>query len=294
MRKAFTLIELLVVIAIIAILAAILFPVFAQAKEAAKKTACLSNMKQQGLGAMMYAGDVDDALPATGYYDVCNSLNADGVTYSQGGSVIAHGLFAYPIAIQPYTKNKDIFSDPGDTQKVGLASTAANPGNCFQSQLINAGYMTAAEFGKLSVADMAKRFPLSYGGNYYLSKYYTFTYNANGTVGATGNPGVYGGRNYTSFASPANVFFSTEWTGAGWYLDPGYANTSSDRWRTSARHTGGRTWTFSDGHAKFLKDPSPYKADGVTLKTESDLILEYQGRGIYTDPNATSNVPGQQ
>lgn len=65
--KAFTLIELLVVIAIIAILAAILFPVFAQAKAAAKKTACLSNTKQLGLAAMMYMGDSDDVYPI-GYY----------------------------------------------------------------------------------------------------------------------------------------------------------------------------------------------------------------------------------
>ena len=62
MRKAFTLIELLVVIAIIAILAAILFPVFAQAKEAAKKTSCLSNTKQLDLGVILYANDYDDVL----------------------------------------------------------------------------------------------------------------------------------------------------------------------------------------------------------------------------------------
>ena len=61
-RRGFTLIELLVVIAIIAILAAILFPVFAQAKEAAKKTSCLSNLKQVGLAAVMYGGDNDDTL----------------------------------------------------------------------------------------------------------------------------------------------------------------------------------------------------------------------------------------
>ncbi|MCE9560024.1 MAG: prepilin-type N-terminal cleavage/methylation domain-containing protein [Armatimonadetes bacterium] len=64
MRKAFTLIELLVVIAIIAILAAILFPVFTQAKSAAKGTTCLSNMRQLGVGMMMYINDNDSTYPA--------------------------------------------------------------------------------------------------------------------------------------------------------------------------------------------------------------------------------------
>lgn len=64
MKKAFTLIELLVVIAIIAILAAILFPVFAQAKSAAKKSVCLSNLKELGLAFFMYAGDNEDNFPA--------------------------------------------------------------------------------------------------------------------------------------------------------------------------------------------------------------------------------------
>ncbi|HOJ20148.1 MAG TPA: prepilin-type N-terminal cleavage/methylation domain-containing protein [Armatimonadota bacterium] len=62
-RKGFTLIELLVVIAIIAILAAILFPVFARARENARKTTCLSNLKQIGSGLLMYVQDYDESLP---------------------------------------------------------------------------------------------------------------------------------------------------------------------------------------------------------------------------------------
>src|ERR1700716_4080994 len=91
MKRAFTLIELLVVIAIIAILAAILFPVFAQAKLAAKKTSDLSNLKQIGLGTKIYLSDYDDTLyphrfncPGPGASAVCqayvDTTRASGLT----------------------------------------------------------------------------------------------------------------------------------------------------------------------------------------------------------------------
>ncbi len=105
-HRAFTLIELLVVIAIIAILAAILFPVFAQAKVAAKTTVCLSNFKQIGLGMVMYATDHDDGMP---------HVNQGG-TVSQGviGWGYGHPDMIWAELTQPYMKNWQILRCPMD------------------------------------------------------------------------------------------------------------------------------------------------------------------------------------
>jgi prepilin-type N-terminal cleavage/methylation domain-containing protein/prepilin-type processing-associated H-X9-DG protein len=96
-RSAFTLIELLVVIAIIAILAAILFPVFAQAREKARQATCLSNLKQLGTAQMMYTQDYDE-------------------TYPQAYQSLADGSGDWPwyLGLQPYIKNTAIFRCPSD------------------------------------------------------------------------------------------------------------------------------------------------------------------------------------
>jgi prepilin-type N-terminal cleavage/methylation domain-containing protein/prepilin-type processing-associated H-X9-DG protein len=127
-RAAFTLIELLVVIAIIAILAAILFPVFAQAKLAAKKTADLSNLKQLGVATLLYLGDNDDNLFT--HNDPCLDASNNPVNCSQymnGSNVapLAIGLvspdgadtrsllkFYWIYKLQPYAKNYDVFKSP--------------------------------------------------------------------------------------------------------------------------------------------------------------------------------------
>ncbi len=90
--RAFTLIELLVVIAIIAILAAILFPVFAQAKTAAKKTSALSQVKQLGTGLQIYLGDNDDVMPYVGQGGTSSMYRSD-----------------YWVNLFPYVKNSDLF-----------------------------------------------------------------------------------------------------------------------------------------------------------------------------------------
>lgn len=97
--SGFTLIELLVVIAIIAILAAILFPVFAQAREKARQTSCLSNLKQIGLGIMMYTQDYDEIYPYSQRYDP--------VPQHPWGT-------NWAIVTQPYAKSYDIYRCPSD------------------------------------------------------------------------------------------------------------------------------------------------------------------------------------
>ena len=118
MKKAFTLIELLVVIAIIAILAAILFPVFAQAKEAAKRTTDLSNAKQIGLGFQLYVGDYDDVAPTVYKFKYAGY---DGVLTSAVGS--------WYNELQPYVKSWQMFLSPGRSD-VGCIDHVNPLGKC--------------------------------------------------------------------------------------------------------------------------------------------------------------------
>jgi prepilin-type N-terminal cleavage/methylation domain-containing protein/prepilin-type processing-associated H-X9-DG protein len=115
--SGFTLIELLVVIAIIAILAAILFPVFAQAKAAAKKTACLSNSKQIGIGLYMYLTDFDDSLMMANYPDPSAGYTGPYTQFAwNNGPGASQPLWAD--LMMPYVKNKQIFACPVDSRPV--------------------------------------------------------------------------------------------------------------------------------------------------------------------------------
>lgn len=130
--KAFTLIELLVVIAIIAILAAILFPVFAQAKLAAKKAVAISNVKQVSLAATIYATDSDDTLCQTSWE---SSLTTQA--FNPGGKY----QIGWTYLLQPYAKNWDFFVDPGDTTPTTPKYPCVN-GNAEVGKLDASGMMT--------------------------------------------------------------------------------------------------------------------------------------------------------
>ena len=135
-RRGFTLIELLVVIAIIAILAAILFPVFSQARIAAKKTQSISNLKQQTLGAIMYSNDNEDYLPLgqssspgnlpdwTWNYIVPVPVSLYAAADPAWKKEIA-GQFVFN-SIQPYQKNIDILQCPGG-QRIARGGFTLSP-----------------------------------------------------------------------------------------------------------------------------------------------------------------------
>ncbi|MGC9319507.1 MAG: prepilin-type N-terminal cleavage/methylation domain-containing protein [Armatimonadota bacterium] len=120
-QRGFTLIELLVVIAIIAILAAILFPVFSRAKEKARSTACLSNMKQIGLAMMMYQSDYDDVM-------VPAAIAYPGI-----------GTYFWRDVLEPYVKNRQIFDCPSYTNKYGGPLAGYDEGGGYAVNFVSYG-----------------------------------------------------------------------------------------------------------------------------------------------------------
>jgi prepilin-type N-terminal cleavage/methylation domain-containing protein/prepilin-type processing-associated H-X9-DG protein len=238
LKRAFTLIELLVVIAIIAILAAILFPVFAQAKEQAKRTSCLSNTKQGGLAFVMYYNDADDTSPTV----------VEFYNYDVAGSYSIHDYWQL---IQPYTKNTAIFVCPDDQFKgcdalSGLPPTAPNAGcisygsNWGPMQSFNPG---TTEGGLYGGALNGGNWALNSGGPN--GSYYTYTV-----------PGI----SMTIVNQPANMFALGESADTPFYtmcmgsiLSRYYYTNTEIGHQQNLRHGGRFNVGYVDGHSKLMQ-----------------------------------------
>ena len=252
-RNGFTLIELLVVIAIIAILAAILFPVFAQAREKAKQSSCLSNMKQIGLAMKLYADDYEGDFPNGCYTggDLDNDGKIDGpLTFpanwevnpdvdegADAGTWGCYGKryyrFLMNIQLKPYTKTRSIFYCPSASKK----ASAAN---------MNLGNQTYQWFPNWVYNSPGTGFPqVNYGDPTNLE----FRNLANDPVGEASN-------------WVADRFFFVEYGAFGWDGQDA-RNDANQPWKERygfSNHSQGFNAAYFDGHAKLVKFGSKWKA----------------------------------
>jgi prepilin-type N-terminal cleavage/methylation domain-containing protein len=256
-KKAFTLIELLVVIAIIAILAAILFPVFAQAKVAAKKASSLSNNKQIALAGLMYSNDSDDGLPM-----MMNGPWAKIATYDG-----TNRFDTWVWSVQPYIKSLQMMKDPMTSDSRDIFGSG--PFAWFRNQNI---------------------FPY-YGLNYlFLSPWVDCDHSeSKSSAGASEPAGTvfFTQSRHPNYTSQLGYFTATApgmypiilphptyciWTGAGWSQKPSTSPTVPYTAEIALRDGSSTTTTFLDGHAKSMK------ADALAAGTDY---------GTSTDPTTT-------
>ena len=221
-RTAFTLIELLVVIAIISILAAILFPVFAQAREKARQTACLSNGKQIGTAFLMYAQDYDENLVLTSF------SSTPGVGTSN----------SWTNKCQPYIKSRTLFRCPSD-QTSNWAETddevlnATTTGKKLTSYLLNAYMAGSAPYGNLAaIKSPASVIYVSEASEAIAPRDHFHPFNWNGNL-ETPTP---------------NPMYSAYMNGITW--DNAKQQTVE---LALTRHNGGFNSVYLDGHSKWAK-----------------------------------------
>ena len=267
-RKAFTLIELLVVIAIIAILAAILFPVFAQAKEAAKKTASLSNCKQTGTTFALYTTDSDDVYPL-GYrntagtwrwnYNVSQPLGWMGPNFAQGQpGRMAEDASHWSNGIAPYAKNVGIMEGPG-LPKVDVYGypTSGNTGQLAPPASSNLTYNGLLHAWSATAVAAPSQLPLIWAGRG----------KGNAVGAALSNPALYCPNPGSCIYTPGGP--AQAGAGIGGYMFTIY----NSMWEYSK----GANFTFCDTSAKFRKLGATLAPGATDYKTDPYTGYNAQG-----------------
>lgn len=218
-KHGFTLIELLVVIAVIALLAAILFPVFARARDNARRGTCISNIKQVGLGVLQYTQDYDERYPplVTGW--PTNTPGADGKIYWDQAHFWEQIIF-------PYVKSHQIFFCPSSPNRMDSPQEAGTVDQL--SNVLNGNYGYSGQYSQVKmsiVTQPASKYMLMEWGIYEVEAYYA--------VNPTGSyylPGV-GKQGLSCSTVMANFKNDCE----------------------NGRHFEGSTIGYADGHVKWLK-----------------------------------------
>jgi prepilin-type N-terminal cleavage/methylation domain-containing protein/prepilin-type processing-associated H-X9-DG protein len=239
-NRAFTLIELLVVIAIIAILAAILFPVFAQAREKARQTACLSNEKQIGTGIMMYVQDYDETYPI---------LRAYGPTYNTS---ISQEISPYVQKIAAFSANTPgIWQCPSDSTVPNTTIVGAQH-QTYAGAICTPNHRPANPGEYSPVSAMWDDLALD-GGNgnfYHVGQPLAQIPDASGTIMIveTVHPDFFLGTPSLGIKRP---FMDV----AGNYFAQNQTDPNGTTWQPNkgGLHTGGWNYLYADGHAKFSK-----------------------------------------
>jgi len=227
--KGFTLIELLVVVAIISLLAAILFPVFARARESARRASCLSNVQQMGLAMMQYVQDYDETYPLY-YYKLPDGTPAsylpDGLIWV--GDVGTARIY-WPQMLYPYHKSLKVFWCPSSS--IANASVGNGPVVPVNGQYgANLNILTAATPLKMAAVNSVAS---------------TYIFMDAGTIGVDQTRAI---------ASGGNVFYIPGIGDAGGDCSSITGTLSAYvQDCKSGRHFGGVNMAFADGHAKWLK-----------------------------------------